>query len=1256
MTLFGTKLEAQPGASFQLGQYRGEDLSQPAFDQYGPNGGPSGHGLRLWARGVGTTLFQARYPTGIAYDPARKWIFVADTNNHRVLAFAVNASGAPLARDAALVLGQPDAFTTLADNTAREDLEPPAPTPDARNLLQPTAVAFDATRQRLFVADQARHRVLVFDLSSGVQNGMAAVAVLGQADFSGGAANRGAAISGGGLAEPAGLAFDAARNFLWVSDNSNHRVLAFDLTGGLVSGLQARHVLGQADTTSGLVNRGGSTSAQTLRSPRGLALRGDGSMLFVADEQNHRVLGFDLGAGISSGMPAARVLGQADFSANIGNRNNLQALPETLYQPFDLAIDPVADRLLVADARNHRIAAYRLTGLANGQAAELALGTTSLTHAVPDGIPPPSATTMNFPTAVAVVADRVLVTDFQNHRVVAFNRAALATGMAATDVLGQYTEGDLTRPSFLQQGANNGPTSFEFDHSDGVSSCAVDPSRHWLAVADALNGRILIFTLDAAHRFSDRRASFVLGTANFQTLGGTAIAQNTIRRPQRMVFDDRNRLFVADDQASRILVYDFSAGITNGMPASFVLGKPDFVQSSRTGGANGINRARGVSYDAAEQRLFVADTDNHRILVFDLKSGLQNGMAATAVLGQANFTAVTANAGSALGAAGLSGPRDVAYDGATKRLFVADTGNLRVLGFDLSGGIVNGQAAAVVLGQPDFTTKTAATSRSRIDDVGSLAWDAVHRRLFVASRLGRRTLVYSLTAAPTTGMDAVAVLGQPTFLSDLPLPGREYAVAGNIAYDPVADVIYALDQTNQESALLVFPAQMEMLGGLPNPVIGQAYRTRVAAGGLGPLSFQVTAGSLPPGLQLDPASGLITGTVPAGTSGVFFFTVTGTDALNRTVSSSVSLSVAAFAPEVEVQGNALPVAAGDATPTVEDGTDFGAIVMNRTITHLFTIKNTGLAPLTLSGAPIVTLSGANAADFAIVQPAAGSVAAREQITFGVAFTPSAAGLRSASVSFANNDTDESPYVFALAGTGIVAEAGHAVKGAGYLAGQTVTVTNVLTYSGALTAFDWDLLLPAGWSFASDTATSASSRPVASATSTLKWRWTTVPASPVTFTYVLNVPAGATTDASLAAVVTLTRPGITDPVQVLVRPDPLLVSKASRHSADSNGDFEISLFELTRVIELYNTRYGTTRTGSYKLSSTSEDGFAVDATRPVAGTTALSRYHSGDSNRDGQLSLAELTRVIELYNSRDGTVRTGRHHVQAGTEDGFAPGP
>ncbi len=64
-------------------------------------------------------------------------------------------------------------------------------------------------------------------------------------------------------------------------------------------------------------------------------------------------------------------------------------------------------------------------------------------------------------------------------------------------------------------------------------------------------------------------------------------------------------------------------------------------------------------------------------------------------------------------------------------------------------------------------------------------------------------------------------------------------------------------------------------------------------------------------------------------------------------------------------------------------------------------------------------------------------------------------------------------------------------------------------------------------------------------------------------------------------------------QLLAQPDPLALLPIAPYHADSNEDWTINLFELTRVIELYNTRAGTTRTGAYHVQSspTTEDGFA-----------------------------------------------------------------
>lgn len=70
----------------------------------------------------------------------------------------------------------------------------------------------------------------------------------------------------------------------------------------------------------------------------------------------------------------------------------------------------------------------------------------------------------------------------------------------------------------------------------------------------------------------------------------------------------------------------------------------------------------------------------------------------------------------------------------------------------------------------------------------------------------------------------------------------------------------------------------------------------------------------------------------------------------------------------------------------------------------------------------------------------------------------------------------------------------------------------------------------------------------------------------------------------------------------------------------------------------------------------QSGYAgAAALRQVIDSVTLPATHSADTNRDLQIDLFALTRVIELDNTRSNSVRTGRYRVQAGSEDGFAPG-
>ncbi|MFO7890213.1 MAG: choice-of-anchor D domain-containing protein, partial [bacterium] len=123
-------------------------------------------------------------------------------------------------------------------------------------------------------------------------------------------------------------------------------------------------------------------------------------------------------------------------------------------------------------------------------------------------------------------------------------------------------------------------------------------------------------------------------------------------------------------------------------------------------------------------------------------------------------------------------------------------------------------------------------------------------------------------------------------------------------------------------------------------------------------------------------------------------------------------------PEINVVGNSVTIADGDVSPSTSDDTDFATIDLNTgTRDHIFTIQNIGNTDLTLTGSPIVSIGGTHASDFTVTQQPTSPVSSGNYVTFTVRFDPSDLGLRTATISIDNNDSNEHPYNFAIQGTG-----------------------------------------------------------------------------------------------------------------------------------------------------------------------------------------------------------------------------------------------
>ncbi len=366
----------------------------------------------------------------------------------------------------------------------------------------------------------------------------------------------------------------------------------------------------------------------------------------------------------TNGQAANLVLGHPDFTT--GN-DYLGIGADEMYNPEAVAVDPATGKVFVADSGNHRVLCFASgTALMNGAAAEAVLGQPDFISKNNNTV---NAASMSSPQAVAVdTAGRLWVADSGHDRVLRFDNAAAKTNGANADgVLGQS---DFT----------SGLPGISIRRMNGPEGLAIDASgRLW--VADTWSHRILRFD-NAAAKANGANADAVLGQANFIDYD-FATARNRMYLPQGMVVNAAGALFIADSSNHRVLRFDNAAAKADGADADGVLGQLYFtskVLGSRV--RNGMYYPAGVSLDS-EGQLYVADSGNDRILIFNNAAAKANGVDADNVLGQPDFTTNVAKTS----ASGLYSPVGVFADNAAGALWVADRNHARVLRY--SGGAVS---------------------------------------------------------------------------------------------------------------------------------------------------------------------------------------------------------------------------------------------------------------------------------------------------------------------------------------------------------------------------------------------------------------------------------------------------------------------------------------------------------------------------------------------------------------------------------------
>ncbi|MCB1018425.1 MAG: hypothetical protein KDC27_00785 [Acidobacteria bacterium] len=560
------------------------------------------------------------------------------------------------------------------------------------------------------------------------------------------------AVEGVELRSPSGLALDtrggAAR--LYVADFSNHRILGWADARTFANGAKADLVLGQPNLRQasplGIGNRGFNGPTTVAVDP----LSGD---VYVSDTANNRVLRFvDPFANVDRVEPD-KVYGQSDFNTNTANNGGLSR--RSLRGPTGLAFDRVGN-LWICDSGNHRVLRYPASTLdAEQPEADLVLGQTDFTkggaNASAGSV---SASGFNSPIGAAVHPDgSVYVADTQNVRILVF-QPQFVNGAAAVRVIGQENFTTRVLPANISASYMRGPNSV-FITSAGDMLVAVQQEN-----------RVLIFNKIASTGPlppADRALGQLLLTSDFPNSGTAPKAgPNGLNGPGDVVADLDGNIYVADSLNNRVLAY--SPGSAQ---ASRVLGQADFSSNTpnRVGGAS-LGPARDVVVDYSDENfpVYVADSENNRVLFWRSSLSYRSGDFADGVIGQPDFSSAAANPDTGQGqsptATSLFAPQGLGLS-PNGDLWVADTGNNRVLRFPKPIDQQDRVRADVVLGQAGFLSDISAAVTARSLSVPRDVAVGAFGQIYVSDTGNNRILEYA--PDPTNGVGAIRVFGQNSF-------------------------------------------------------------------------------------------------------------------------------------------------------------------------------------------------------------------------------------------------------------------------------------------------------------------------------------------------------------------------------------------------------------------------------------------------------------------------------------------------------------
>jgi uncharacterized protein (TIGR03437 family) len=624
-------------------------------------------------------------------------------------------------------------------------------------------------------------------------------------------------VDGREFYSPQSVAVDTSVSppILYVSDTQNNRVLAWKNANSFQSGQKADLAIGQPDLLTTFPGGPATAYSTGLYQPTGVAAyKGD---LYVADSGNNRVLRypnpFNQVTQQQKQFPTPDLwIGQATLSTRVVNYTG-QATPNaqgvfltngTAVLQSSIAFDSQGN-LWMSDAGNLRVLRFKAGDVASGGGgltADLELGQNdfvSLQTQLSTSNATAKYITNQFflPDALAFdPSGNLFVTDFTTtfSRVMVFT-PPFTTGMSASPHIMEVFPATFVFPTdltvyqaLLDKTVMSSPEGVFF----------LTGSTPAVGVVDSGSSRILLFDTFANWPTDGTppQAKSIYGQPNttcpaqqtgLPTYAACRYPNNGLPRPAANTlygpggaFATSTDLFVADSGNNRVVDLPISGNTLTS--ATRVLGQDRNDTNSinliegrefQFGNVIGTDSAIAIDATGSVPHLYISDPGNNRVLGFKDLRNLKPGARADIVLGQPDMQSALvnypANDGSKPNSSGLYRPIGLLVD-SHGNLYVADSLNGRVLRFPAPfayTGSANPEAADLVLGQQNFTTKIPDPTSSTMAAPYGLAFSGVNG-LVVSDQGDDRVLYIPMTngtfaAGSDNGKAATIVFGQQGF-------------------------------------------------------------------------------------------------------------------------------------------------------------------------------------------------------------------------------------------------------------------------------------------------------------------------------------------------------------------------------------------------------------------------------------------------------------------------------------------------------------